>query len=74
VLNEKSHAVSKTHLAYDATRAELAKQSIVVSVEKNRNGTADVDLEFRKDFTRYAIDPEGAFLAENLVDDVLYAE
>src|SRR5439155_24945985 len=38
VLNEKSQAVSKTHLAYDAQRAEQAKRYLVVSVEKNRAG------------------------------------
>jgi replicative DNA helicase len=74
VLNEKSVAVSKMHLAYDAQRAESAKRSLVVSVEKNRNGAADVDLEFTKEFASFAIDPEGTFLAENLVDDVLYGE
>jgi replicative DNA helicase len=74
VLNEKSRAVSKAHLAYDAVRAERAKHQIVVSVEKNRNGIADVDMEFTKNFANYALDPNGSFLAESLVDDILYGE
>lgn len=74
VLNEKHRAVSKTHLAYDALRAESAKRQIVLSLEKNRHGVADVDLDFTKDFANYAIDPAGTFLAEDLVDDVLFQE
>jgi len=74
VLNEKHRAVSKTHLAYDAVRAESAKRQIVLSLEKNRNGVADVDLDFTKDFANYSIDPAGTFLAEDLVDDVLFRE
>jgi replicative DNA helicase len=74
VLNEKHRAVSKTHLAYDSVRAESAKRQIVLSLEKNRHGVADVDLDFTKDFSNYAIDPAGTFLAEDLVDDVLFQE
>jgi replicative DNA helicase len=74
VLNEKSVAVSKAHLAYDLVRAEDAKRQIVVSVEKQRNGPADIDIEFTKDYAHYRLDPQGAFVAERLVDDVLYSE
>jgi replicative DNA helicase len=74
VLNEKHRAVSKTHLAYDSVRAESARRQIVLSLEKNRHGVADVDLDFKKDFANYAIDPAGTFLTEDLVDDVLFQE
>ena len=74
VLNEKHRAVSKSHLAYDSVRAEMAKRQIVLSLEKNRHGVADVDMDFTKDFSNYAIDPAGTFLAEDLVDDVLFQE
>ncbi len=74
VLNEKHRAVSKTHLAFDSLRAESAKRQIVLSLEKNRHGAADVDLDFKKDFANYAVDPDGTFLAEDLVDDVLFQE
>jgi hypothetical protein len=74
VLNEKSRALSKRHLAYDALRAQQAERYVVVSLEKNRNGAADLDMEFAKDFAHFAFDPQGTFLTENLVDDVLYGE
>jgi RecA/RadA recombinase len=74
VLNEKSSAVSKTHLAFDATRARASRQWVVMSVEKNRAGPAGIDVEFRKDFPNYRFHPEGQFVVEQLVDDVLFPE
>jgi replicative DNA helicase len=72
LLNDKSIAVSKAHLAYDPVRADRYRQQVVFSIEKNRSGPAPVDLEFRKDFASFRFHPEGAFLTEKLVDDVLY--
>lgn len=74
LLNEKATAVSKVALAFNPARAETFQRQIVVSVEKNRNGQADLHLEFSKDFANYRFDPRGGFLAEKLVDDVLYEE
>jgi replicative DNA helicase len=73
-LNEKWSAVSKTHLAYDATRARTYRQWVVFSIEKNRDGPALVDLEFRKDFANFRFESHGSFVAEHLVDDVLFEE
>jgi replicative DNA helicase len=73
-LNEKSRALSKRHLAFDAQRAQLAERYVVVSVEKNRSGVADLDMEFAKDFAHFSFEPQGTFLAEQLVDGVLYGE
>ena len=73
-LNEKWNAVSKTHLAYDATRARTYRQWAVFSIEKNRDGPALVDLEFRKDFANFRFESYGSFVAEQLVDDVLFEE
>ena len=71
-LNEKWSAVSKAHLAYDATRARTYRQWVVFSIEKNRDGPAGVDVEFRKDFANFRFEPQGRFVAEQLVDDVLF--
>jgi replicative DNA helicase len=73
-LNEKWSAVSKTHLAYDASRARTYRQWVVWSVEKHRDGPAGIDVEFRKDFASYRFDPHGRFVSEQLVDDVLFVE
>ena len=74
LLNDKHRIVSKVHLAYDSVRAAQYQQSVIFSVEKNRHGTAMVDMEFRKDFSRYRFDPRGGFPSERLVDERLNEE
>ena len=74
LLNEKSIAVSKSHLAYDPVRADQYRHQVVFSIEKNRSGPAGIDLEFRKDFASFRFHPEGGFVAEKLVDGVLFDE
>jgi replicative DNA helicase len=74
VLNDKAVAVSKSHLAYDPVRAEQFRHMLVFSIEKNRSGPSDLDVEFAKDFGHYRVMPQGSFLVEKLVDDVLYLD
>ena len=71
VLNEKVRAVSKVHLAYDPVGAELLREWIVFSVEKNRSGPNLLDIEFRKDFPNFRFVPTGGFVRERLVDERL---
>jgi replicative DNA helicase len=66
VLNEKLAVVSRVHVAYSPNRAEEFDRQIVFSVEKNRNGTPDVDLEFEKDFSHYRFHPRGRWVSERL--------
>jgi replicative DNA helicase len=66
VLNDKLTVVSKAHVAYDTTRAEDFRRRVVCTIEKNRNGSADVDLEFTKDFANYRFDPDGRWVVERL--------
>jgi replicative DNA helicase len=73
-LNEKFLAVSKVHLAYHAARAATFHQYVVFSVEKNREGPSDANLEFRKDFPCYRFETHGRVVAEQHVHDVLYEE
>ena len=74
LMNEKAIAVSKSHLAFDPVRAEQFKRWVVFSVEKNREGAPDMNLEFRKDLANYRFDPQGGFVTESLVDQVLFDE
>jgi replicative DNA helicase len=69
VLNDKLTTVSKVHIAYDTTRIEEFRRQVVFSVEKNRSGSADVDLEFRKDFAHYRFDPSGTWVKERLWEE-----
>jgi len=74
MLNEKALATSKVHLAYGSTDSKTYKERTVFSIEKNRTGPTQVDLEFTKDFTQYRFDPTGVFVAEQLVDETIYLE
>ncbi|HUF33035.1 MAG TPA: DnaB-like helicase C-terminal domain-containing protein [Acidimicrobiales bacterium] len=69
ILNDKIAVVSKAHLAYDTTRAPEFRRHVVFSVEKNRDGPADVELEFKKDFGNYRFDPAGGWVAERLWEE-----
>ena len=74
LMNEKAVSVSKSHLAFDPVRAEQFKRWVVFSVEKNREGTPNMNLEFRKDLANYRFDPDGGFVAEAFVDNVRFSE
>lgn len=69
-MNEKHTALSKTHLAYDPHLYEASKNKIIFTVEKNREGPANVHLEFEKNFDDYRFDPEGGFVEQRLQDDI----
>lgn len=66
MLNDKVTAVSRAHLAYDSTRVKEFREYVVFSIEKQRGGVADVDLEFRKDFANSRFQPVGRWVAERL--------
>jgi replicative DNA helicase len=74
MLNDKHKAVSKVHLSYDALRARSFREWIVMSIEKNRGGPNLIDLEFRKDFAHFRLDPDGGIVAERLVSEHLDEE
>jgi predicted ATP-dependent serine protease len=71
MMNDKIRAVSRRHTAYDALRADEFRGRVVYSIEKNRSGPNGIDLDHRKDFVHYRIDPEGGVLEEQLVDGVM---
>ena len=66
VLNEKLAIVSRAHLAHAPTRSEEFHRNVVFTVEKNRNGTPGVNLEFQKDFAHYRFQTRGRWVAERL--------
>jgi len=74
ILNDKFNVVSKRHTSFDAVRAETFKSQVVFTIEKNRDGPAPLDLEFRKDFEHYRFEPDGSYVPERLVDERVYTE
>lgn len=69
-MNDKQTALSKTHLAYDPHLLEAARNQVVFSIEKNREGPVDVHLEFTKQFEDYRFDPAGAHLMQRLTGEL----
>jgi hypothetical protein len=41
-----------------------------MSIEKNRRGPANIDLQFAKDLAHFRFDPYGTVVEETLVDDL----
>jgi replicative DNA helicase len=66
VLNDKLAVVSRARVAHSPTRAEEFERYVVFSVEKNRNGFPNVELEFEKDFAHYRFHPHGRWVTERL--------
>ena len=46
----------------------------LMSIEKNRNGVDQLDLEFRKHFENNRFDTDGGRVAEELVDERIFLE
>jgi replicative DNA helicase len=74
VMNDKAPAISRVHTAFDGRQIEEAKLYTLFTIEKHRDGPADVTLEFAKEFESFRFNPEGAFVAEHLVDDISYSD
>jgi replicative DNA helicase len=74
LLNEKWLTVSKRHSAYDPLKAEGFKRDVVLTLEKNRRGKSGIDLEFTKDFPHFRFRPQGRFVEEQLIDEMLFPE
>ena len=74
MLNDKWHVVARHHLMFDTVNAERYRDWVVCTIDKNRAGRADVDLEFRKQFAYARFDPEGAVVGEELIDDRVFRE
>jgi replicative DNA helicase len=74
MLNEKYDIVARHHLVYGTTNADTFRQWVVVSVEKNRGGRGDVDLEFEKRFEEGRFDPDGGLVQEQLIEGRVYTE
>lgn len=74
MLNNKYDVVARHHLVYDIGNAERFKYWAVLSIEKNRNGQDQIDLEFRKRFDKGRFDTNGQPVVEQLVDERVFIE
>ena len=72
ILNEKYHIVAKVNIEFNPYQAQRFRDWIIVSVEKNRSGADNLDIEFQKHFEFSCFDPTGRPVQEKLIEERLY--
>jgi replicative DNA helicase len=72
IINDKYHIVAKVNIEFNPYQAQRFRDWVVVSVEKNRGGQDNVDLEFEKHFEYSCFDPNGRTVQEKLIEERLY--
>jgi len=72
ILNEKYHIVAKVNIEFNPYQAQRFRDWVILSVEKNRGGQDNVDLEFEKHFEYSCFDPNGRTVQEKLIEERLY--
>lgn len=74
ILNGKYDIVARHHLMFDASNAERFKSWLVVTIEKNRGGLAEISMEFEKRFQEGRIEPKGRMVQEQLIEGRVFLE
>ena len=72
IMNEKYNIVAKVNIEFNPYQAQRFRDWVIVSVEKNRGGQDNVDLEFEKHFEFSCFDPNGRTVQEKLIEERLY--
>jgi replicative DNA helicase len=72
IINEKYQIVAKVNIEFNPYQAQRFRDWVVVTVEKNRGGQDNVDLEFEKHFEFSCFDPAGRTVVEKLIEERLY--
>jgi replicative DNA helicase len=74
IINEKYHIVAKVNIEFNPYQAQRFRDWVIVTVEKNRGGQDNVDLEYEKHFEYSCFDPNGRTVQEKLIEERLYNE
>ena len=72
ILNEKYQIVAKVNIEFNPYQAQRFRDWIVLSIEKNRGGQDNLDLEYEKQFEYSCFDPTGRPVQEKLIEERLY--
>ena len=72
IINEKYQIVAKVNIEFNPYQAQRFRDWVVLTVEKNRGGQDNVDLEFEKHFEFSCFDPNGRTVQEKLIEERLY--
>jgi len=74
IMNQKWKILSKKHITFNIQQAEKWKSWVVFSVEKNRAGRTEVDLEFEMRSEYFCFNPHGGIVEQTLIDEKVIAE
>ncbi|MGZ4615853.1 MAG: DnaB-like helicase C-terminal domain-containing protein [Actinomycetes bacterium] len=74
MLNDKRRIVARHHLMFGSPEAAHFQDYVVCTIEKNRSGRAEVDLELRKRFSHGHFEPQDRLVAEQLLDERVHVE
>lgn len=74
IMNQKWKIVAKKHITFNMQEAESWKAVVVFSVEKNRAGRAEVDLEFELRSQYFCFNPHGGYVEQTLIDERVITE
>lgn len=74
MMNDKFSIVARHHLVYDSPNADRFRDYVILTIEKNRSGLDNIDLQFRKEYAHSRLDPAGSVVREQLVDERVYVE
>src|SRR5512141_148394 len=72
IINDKYHIVAKVNIEFNPYQAQRFRDWVVCTVEKNRGGLDNVDIEFEKHFEYSCFDPSGRSVQEKLIEERLY--
>jgi replicative DNA helicase len=74
VLAEKYDIVARHHLVFSTQGANTFRDWAVLTIEKNRNGRDNIDIQFRKRFEQSRYEGDGERVAEHLIDERVFVE
>jgi replicative DNA helicase len=72
ILNDKYNIVAKVNIEFNPYQAQRYRDWVIATIEKNRGGQDNVDLEYEKLFEYSCFDPTGRITAEKLIEERLY--
>jgi len=72
IINEKYHIVAKVNIEFNPYQAQRFRDWAILTIEKNRGGQDNVDIEFEKHFEYACFDSNGRTVQEKLIEERLY--
>ena len=72
ILSSKENIVSREHLVYDLGSIQRFRRWAVITIEKNRSGQGQVELEVREGLRARPLLPPGPVVNERLIEERVF--